>query len=176
MAKFFGQEKCTVDASGRVKLSRRFEGDFKSLGTLRVVLHCLPEGGLAVYPLELWEQMRSEDTVAMAMNAGHSIVARRQLRRLNCMTQVDELSSNYRLTVPPEFRPLLALEPGTTAMLVGCGVGIEVWNSERWAAELGTVRAHEEERALAEMQADLGVIRENSGKMKRETGDDTAPL
>lgn len=155
MTRFFGQETSKVDANGRLKLNKRFEEDFRALGTRKIVLHCLPEGGLAVYPLEAWERMRSEDLQEYAMNAGRSILARRQLRRLNCLTHVEELSNNFRLTIPPEFRPVVQLHGGTEAVLVGCGIWIEVWNAERWAGEFGAVREHDEKRAEAEIRADL---------------------
>ena len=49
MLSFCGIDKCSVDANGRIKLSPRVIDDFAAHGG-DVVLHCLPEGTIAVYP------------------------------------------------------------------------------------------------------------------------------
>ncbi|MFA4944240.1 MAG: hypothetical protein WC789_06010 [Lentisphaeria bacterium] len=152
MARFCGQDRCLIDANGRLKLSARFEQDFRAAGALEIVLHCLAEGALAIYPLPVWEQMRAEEAKT-ALKAGTSIVARRQLRRFGAMTQVEALSNQGRITVPTEFRPLLKLEPGTGAVVVGCEIGVEVWNADRWAAELQLLREHDVQCAEMEMKA-----------------------
>jgi division/cell wall cluster transcriptional repressor MraZ len=162
---FCGQERCLVDANGRIKLSPRFEQDFRRAGAVEVVLHCLPENALAVYPLATWEQLRAgeERTVAQAAT---SIVARRQLRRFGAMTQVEALTNQGRVTIPPGFRSLLQLEPGTEAMIVGCETGVEIWNAEHWRAELAMLRNHEAQRAEAEMRADV----EAAGRQEANRG------
>lgn len=155
MARFCGQERCLIDANGRVRLSPRFEQAFRSAGALEIVLHCMPEGALAVYPLPNWEQVRAADEARSAGRAGSSVVARRQLRRFGAMTQVETLTNQGRVTVPPMFRKLLGLEPGTDVVLVGCEIGVEVWNAARWEAEFRVLWEHEAARADAEMKADV---------------------
>jgi len=154
MARFCGQERCLIDANGRIKLSPRFEQDFRRAGALEIVLHCLPEAALGVYPLPVWEEIRAQEAKSV-LKAATSIVARRQLRRFGAMTQIETLSNQGRLTVPPGFRDILQLAPGTEAILVGCEIGVEIWNAERWQKEVQLLWEHEAERGEAEMKADV---------------------
>ena len=57
MIPFCGQDKCTLDANGRVKLSPHFLRDFRAHGS-EVVTHCLPEGALGIYPVSVWRHLR----------------------------------------------------------------------------------------------------------------------
>lgn len=154
MLQFCGQERCLVDANGRVKLSTRFLDDFRHIGGA-VVLHCLPEGVLAVYAAAVWAQMRQADP-RPAVKAARSVLFRRQLRRFGAMTQSDSISNQGRITIPVPFRESLELEPGTEAVLVGCEIGVEIWNASRWRAEFELLARHEQRKAEAEMSADLG--------------------
>jgi DNA-binding transcriptional regulator/RsmH inhibitor MraZ len=153
MVEFCGQESCTVDGNGRVKLSARFLADFQAHGT-EVVLHCLPEGCLGVYPSPMWLQMRRPEAGA-TVAAAQSVVIRRQARRFGAMTCVETITNQGRITVPLPFRPLLGLLPGTACMVVGCEIGVEVWGAAAWAQEFEVLREHERLKAAAEMSADL---------------------
>ncbi len=153
---FCGQDYCTVDANGRVKLSPRLLMDFGQRGE-SVVVHCLPEGALGVYPESVWRQMRERET-ASEPAAARSIVARRQLRRFGALSQVDAISRQGRITIPVPFREITGLAPGTEAVLVGVEIGVEVWSAVRWNAEFQTLLQHEQEKAEREMQADLNRI------------------
>ncbi len=130
---FCGQDRCLIDANGRVKFSPRFLADLRRTGG-ELVLHCLPEGALGVYPTATWTQMRQGEP-RPAARAAQSREFRRRLRRFGAFTQSERLTNQGRITIPPQFRSLLALEPGTDAMLVGCEVGVEVWNGGRWSEE-----------------------------------------
>ncbi len=154
MPKFCGQEKCLIDANGRVKLAPRFEREFREEGAAEIVLHCLPEGGLGAYPPAVWDKIRAAETDAV-MRSATSVVARRQLRRFGAMTQAEELSNQGRITIPAGFRGMLGLEPGTEVVLVGCECGVEVWNAGRWQEEQKRLWEHEALRAEAEMKADV---------------------
>ena len=57
MLAFCGLDRCSVDANGRIKLSPRVIEDFARRGS-DVVLHCLPEGAVAVYPEDIYLEMR----------------------------------------------------------------------------------------------------------------------
>ena len=151
--RFCGQDQCAIDGNGRVKLSPHFLADFRG-DSSDVVLHCLPEGALAIYPLSVWQKMRQSEP-RPAAKAANSIVFRRRLRRVGAMTQFQTISNQGRLTIPPLFRPLLGLEPGNGAVQVGTEIGVEIWQKERWTAEFETLAGHEAEKADAEMAADL---------------------
>lgn len=151
--KFCGQDNCKVDANGRVKLSPRFLRDFQETGR-DLVLHCLPEGALGVYPSATWTQMR-QDEPRPAAKAASSVVFRRQLRRFGALTQVQELTKQGRITIPPQFRVRLELTPGAEVVVVGTEIGLEIWANARWEREFDTLHKHELEKAAAEMQADI---------------------
>jgi DNA-binding transcriptional regulator/RsmH inhibitor MraZ len=153
MSHFYGQERCIVDANGRIRLSPRFLADCRAAGT-EVVLFCLPEGALGIYPAAVWSQMR-EAEARPASRAATSVVFRRQLRRFGALSQAETVSNQGRITVPVHFRSLLDLEPGAEAVVVGSELGLEVWNRKRWEAEFLLIREHELQKAAAEMSADL---------------------
>ena len=85
MLAFCGIDKCSVDANGRIKLSPRVIEDFSARGK-DVVLHCLPEGTIAVYPEDVYHEMRKHENNP-AERAADSIVFRRTLRRFGAWTQ-----------------------------------------------------------------------------------------
>ena len=153
MVRFCGQERCLIDANGRVKLGPRLLADFRASGS-GVVLHCLPEGALGLYPAPTWARMRQSEP-RPAAKAAESLVFRRQLRRFGAMTQAQELTNQGRITIPVLFRAALALEAGAEAVLVGCEIGVELWPALRWEAELALLREHELRRAEAETAAEL---------------------
>ena len=153
---FCGQDKCLIDANGRVKLSPRFLSDFLQSG-VNIVMHCQPEGALGVYPERIWAQMRQSEA-RPALKAAQSVVFRRQLRRFGAMTQTESISKQGRITIPSPFRSLLELEPSQEIVLVGCEIGMEVWNSERWQREFKLLTEHERQKAEAEMAADLATL------------------
>jgi DNA-binding transcriptional regulator/RsmH inhibitor MraZ len=153
MNEFYGEEKCLIDANGRVKICPRFLELFRAMGD-KVVLHCLPEGALAVYPQQAWQQMRQFEP-RPAARAATSLLHRRQMRRFGALTQIERLSNQGRLTIPNLFRDRLNLGPGAEACMVGCEIGIEIWNAGAWLVEAERVTEHELERGEAEMLADL---------------------
>lgn len=138
MVTFCGQERCLVDANGRIKLGPRFLSDLRRTGG-DIVLYCLPEGALGVYPASTWLQMRQREA-RPAVKAATSAEFRRQLRRFGAMSQAETLSNQGRFTVPPHFRSMLSLEPGQDVIMVGCEIGVEVWSAECWTEELKRLR------------------------------------
>ena len=150
---FCGQDRCQIDSNGRIRLCPRFVRDFHAVGE-QIVLHCLPENALGVYPLSVWAQMRQAEP-RPAAKAAESVVFRRQLRRFGAVTQGATLSNQGRITIPPHFRCPLDLEPGREAVVVGCEIGVEVWHAERWEKEFELLRSHELRKADADMRADL---------------------
>ena len=154
MLRFCGQEKCSIDANGRVKLCPRFIEDFLQHSGGNVVLHCLPEGAIAVYPEEVYSQMRSGVGQA-AEKAGLSLVQRRVLRSFGALSQPDQITRQGRLTVPPAYRGNAGLQPGTEIYLVGVEIGIEIWNAARWEQELQDINTHLLQKGEVEMAADL---------------------
>jgi len=155
MVQFCGQEKCLLDSNGRLKIAPKFLADFRRYGQ-DVMLHCLSEGALGVFPFPVWEQMRQADP-RPARRAATSVVFRREQRRFGAFSQAELVSNQGRITIPPLFRPILDLEPGSEVMVVGREIGIEVWNCDRWEREIEILRNHEQLKAEAEMTADVRI-------------------
>jgi len=156
MLPFCGQEKCLVDGNGRIKLSPRFIDDFLNRCNGEVILHCLPEGALAIYPEEVYLRMRG----AAGNNpeeAGASMMQRRMMRSFGAMSQPEKISAQGRVTLPPAWRTATELQPGTDVYLIGVEIGVEIWNAARWDAEMTQINTHLLEKGQREMAADLAV-------------------
>ena len=151
---FCGQEQCRIDANSRLKLPPIFMRQFKEHGEQNVVLHCLPEGALGIYPASVWSQMRQHQP-RPAAQAAKSIVFRRELRRFGALTQQQTITTQGRITVPAAFRERLALERGSEAILIGAEIGLEAWERSRWTAELASIDDHEQKRSESQMASDL---------------------
>jgi len=130
MDSFCGQDRCSVDSNGRVKFHPRIYEGFIAQCNGEVVLHCVPEGSLAVYPEDVFDQMRRGETKP-AERAASSLVFRRTLRRFGALTKPERMSRQGRITIPPLFREYVALLPGQEAVVVGVEIGVEIWNVDR---------------------------------------------
>ena len=100
MLSFCGIDQCSVDANGRIKLSPRVIEDFAARGG-EVVLHCLPEGAIAVYPEDVYLAMRKNESNP-AEKAAESIVFRRTLRRFGGWSQSEKISAQSSGMRPPK--------------------------------------------------------------------------
>jgi DNA-binding transcriptional regulator/RsmH inhibitor MraZ len=154
MLPFRGQERCSVDRNGRVKFSPKTLRGFQDECGCEVVLHCLPEGALAVYPEEVYERMRSNEPRA-AERAGESLVFRRTLRRFGALSSTEKISTQGRVTIPQGYRDMLGIGPGQDVVVIGVEIGVEIWNAENWKAELERINTHVTEKGEREMAADL---------------------
>lgn len=153
MFAFNGIDKSLLDSNGRIKLSPRVLGDFARTGN-NVVLHCLPEGAVAVYPEEVFLQMRNEKADA-ARKAANSLLFRRELRRFSAWSTQAVISPQGRITIPGEYREFAELAVSENVMVVGVEIGVEIWNCERWKAEQDCVMKHAIEKGENEMIGDL---------------------
>jgi DNA-binding transcriptional regulator/RsmH inhibitor MraZ len=156
MLPFFGHEKVSIDSNGRVKLSPRFASDFREYGNGngQIVLFCLPEGGLAVYPEEIFLQMRRAEAHP-AERAAESLLQRRKMRLSGAMTHSDSISNQGRITIPHFLREHTGLHPNIQSVMVGVEIGLEIWTLETWASEFGKARNHANEKGELEMASDL---------------------
>ena len=159
MLAFCGQEKCLVDANGRVRLTQRWVEDFLHRCGGEVVMHGLPEGPIALYPEEVYQEMRAQE-IGNLQQLGTSFALRRSLRRFGALTQVDTITRQGRVTLPAAFREHAGIAPGKEVCIVGVEVGVEIWNPEKLAAELQAINTHLAERRDAEMARELQQERE----------------
>lgn len=153
MLAFCGLDSCSVDANGRIKLSPRVIEDFTARGG-DVVLHCLPEGTVAVYPEDIYLAMRRSEPNP-AERAAESIVFRRTLRRFGGWSQSEKISAQGRITLSQEYRDHAGLSAGGDAVVVGVEIGVEIWSRERWAEEQRRMMEHSLEKGEREMASDL---------------------
>ena len=154
MLAFCGQDKCSIDSSGRIKLSQRAMADFTEESQGHVVLRCLPEGALAVYPENIYLRMRQGEPDP-AEKAASSLLFRRTLRHFGALSQPDEISAQGRITLPSAYRDHGSIKPGSEVVVVGVEIGVEIWNAERWAEELKRVNEHMLQKGEREMAEDL---------------------
>ena len=154
MLAFCGQDKCSLDGNGRVKISPRLLNDFAENGGFDVVLYCLPEGAVAVYPLDVYAQMRTSHENAAA-KAGTSMLARRSLRRFGALSHPQSITNQGRITLPPAYRGHAGLQPGADVVIVGIEIGIEIWEASRWEQELSAINEHVMQKAELEIAEDL---------------------
>lgn len=154
MLAFCGQDRCQMDANGRIKLSPRVINDFIEKCSGEVVMHCLPEGAMAIYPESIYLEMRRQQEVPIA-RAASSMVFRREMRRFGAMSTSDRITAQGRLTIPHGFREFAGITPGDDIMVVGVEIGVEIWSAERWNAELIKINDHVMTKGENEMADDL---------------------
>jgi division/cell wall cluster transcriptional repressor MraZ len=154
MLQFCGLEKTQLDASGRLKFGAKLLQSFANYGSSSVVLYCLPEGAIGIYPQAEWEKIRP-DLRSIQQQFTGSILARRQMRMMGAMTSQESLSNQGRITLPQMFRELCGIENGSEVMVVGSEFGVEIWSQSKWQQELALMQNHSLEKGQMEMNADL---------------------
>ena len=165
MLAFCGTDKCQMDANGRVKLSPRVLEDFARNGS-DVVLHCLPEGAVAVYPEKVFEAMRHAESNA-AEQAGKSMLYRREQRRFGAWSCPQRISAQGRVTIPPEYRDFAGLSAAGSVVVAGVEIGVEIWDAARWQEEQRKMMEHAREKGEQEINDDLlGSIPDRGGNPK----------
>ncbi len=161
MLAFCGQDPCSVDANGRIKLSPRVMSDFQERCSGEIVMHCLPEKAIALYPEEVYLKMREEVTNP-ASKAAANMAHRKTMRRFGSMSRSEKISAQGRVTLPAMFREYAGLAPGGDAIVVGVEIGVEIWNVERWQAEILNIDEHVNEKGARQMINDLEIETEET--------------
>ena len=112
-------------------------------------MHGLPEGALALYPEEVYREMRARELGDLDA-VGASFIARRSLRRFGALTRTDRLTPQGRVLIPEAFREYAGLVAGAEVCVVGVEIGLEIWSPERFAAEMKAAAAAMKRRAEQE--------------------------
>lgn len=154
MLEFCAQEQCSLDSAGRLKLGADVVRDFQRHHEEQVILYCLPEGAIGVFPPDTWQEIRGEKQQAVDQFADN-LVVRRNLRRFGASCHLTTITNQGRITIPASFREYAALEPGQQIMLVGNELGVELWNQARWQVELDVVNQHVRSKGDQQMTADI---------------------
>ena len=77
------------------------------------------------------------------------------MRRFGALSKSEMISAQGRITVPVPYRNYAGLIPGEDVIVVGCEIGIELWNASRWSEELEKINIHFNEKGEREMSSDL---------------------
>lgn len=157
---FCGIEQCRVDGAGRVRLPQKLADDFSRQCKGEVVLYGLPEGAVAIYPEEVYAEMRRRELSDLD-SVGASFTARRSLRRFGAMAVQTTVSNQGRVTVPDVLRSYAGLAPGSTVRIIGVEIGVEIWAEDRFAAEMKDI--HEQQQA--ERRAEIEKRKSNGGNI-----------
>ena len=154
MLSFCGTDYSSIDSNGRVRLSPKVLEDFKAQGK-DVVLLCLPEGAVAVYPEETYQKIRAERAVTDGRAAG-TFLGRQMLRRSGAWSQSQQISAQGRITLPQAFREFAGFGSGSQKFaIVGVEIGIELWTVSRWEEEQKRMMEHSIQKRDQELRADL---------------------
>ena len=129
---FYGCTQCDLDQGGRVKLPLWVQGAFSEIGKSEVMLYCLPEGCLAVFPLSQWQEYRQHPS---QLNELQELAYRRQERLVGARSFPGEISSQGRLQLPEHLMEVASLKKESTVVLVGAEKWFEIWSLERWELE-----------------------------------------
>lgn len=158
MLHFCGQDLCQIDANSRLKLSKRFLDDFAGdhvlSATPSLVLYCLPEGALALYPEAVFAEMRRNELSAIG-NLASSLLARRSMRRFGALSCNAAITNQGRITLPEPFRDFAKISPGSNVCVAGVELGVEIWNLDRWNRELEEINSHLNDKNALELAGDL---------------------
>ncbi|MBJ7604061.1 MAG: division/cell wall cluster transcriptional repressor MraZ [Candidatus Dormibacteraeota bacterium] len=135
---FSGTHRVRVDEKGRLAVPAGIrrqlpEGSYISIGQDRV---------LTIYPPGLWESLASglQDPLLGPEQRGLA-------RALFSKAVPCEFDSQGRVSLSPEQRRLAAIEPRSTAAVVGSGARVEIWAEDRWDTYSGEVEARFDELA-----------------------------
>ncbi len=154
MLAFCGMESCRIDGAGRVRLPQRIVDDFLRRGQGSVVLFGLPEGAVAVYPEDVYEEMRRRELGDLDA-VGASFTARRSLRRFGSMACPSEIRCQGRLTLPEILQKFAGLTPGKAARIIGVEIGVEIWAADRFEAEMADINQQQQAERQAEIARNI---------------------
>ncbi len=150
MLTFCGMDSCRVDGAGRIRLTAATVEDFLRRCDGEVVLFGLPEGAVAVYPEEVYQEMRRRELGDLDA-VGASFSARRSLRRFGSMASSAKISRQGRVTVPEVLQRFAGLLPGVEARVVGVEIGVEIWAAERFETEMNDILCAEKKKRQNEL-------------------------
>jgi len=127
---FQGAAQLNLDSKGRLAIPARHRDMLLAHCAGQLVLTADADGCLLLYPQPDWQPIREKLNQLSAFNPRS-----RALQRFLVGQAVDVvMDAAGRLLVPPTLRSYAALDK--QAMLVGQGNKFELWDEERWQAQL----------------------------------------
>ena len=132
---FYGSYEHSIDERGRIAIPARYRHALADGAVLRTSV----DGCIELYSAESFE---SEVELRLGEQRSTREVSGRRIRRAFLPGAFDvELDRQGRVLVPQALRAGAALTDG--AVIVGCGDYIEIWDPERWAAELSATESEQ---------------------------------
>lgn len=132
---FQGATQVNLDAKGRMAVPTKVRDPLTVGGTSGVVLTAHPDGCLLLYPKADWDPIRARVMAFPSLDRAFSVWK----RLLVGFAEDLELDSAGRLMVSPELRDFAGIT--RPVMLVGQGSHFEIWDLERWKANLEGLRS-----------------------------------
>ena len=132
---FQGATQINLDAKGRMAVPTRSRDPLTAGGTVGLVLTAHPDGCLLLYPLPAWEPIRARVMAFPSLDRQFSLWK----RLLVGFAEDVALDSAGRLLVSPELRGFAHID--RQVMFVGQGSHFEIWDLERWNAQLEALRS-----------------------------------
>ncbi len=127
---FRGVTTLNLDSKGPLAVPSRYRDALMVHGAGRVVVTADPSQCLLLFPLPEWEPIEKKLNSLSSFNP-----QTRSLQRLLVGNAADlELDGAGRILLPAMLRQFAALEKNV--VLVGQGVKFELWNEERWQAQM----------------------------------------
>lgn len=127
---FRGVATLNLDSKGRLAVPSRYRDALIGHGAGRIVVTADPSQCLLLFPLPEWEPIEKKLNSLSSFNP-----QTRSLQRLLVGNAADlEMDGAGRVLLPAMLRQFAALEK--TVVLVGQGVKFELWNEERWQAQM----------------------------------------
>ena len=120
---FAGTYRVRVDEKGRLAIPAGFrkqltEGSYISVGQDNV---------LTIYPPEIWESLGRQLQDPLLGPEQRALSRTLYSKAVPC-----EFDGQGRVMLSQEQRRMAAIEPRSTAAIIGNGVRVEIWAEERW--------------------------------------------
>ena len=132
---FQGASQINLDAKGRLAVPTRVRDPLTQGGTVPVVLTAHPDKCLLLYPATAWEPVRAKVMSFPSLDAAFN----RWKRLLVGFAEEMTLDGAGRLLISPELRAFAGID--RRVMFVGQGSHYEIWDLERWQAQLESLTA-----------------------------------
>ncbi len=127
---FRGVGAVSLDSKGRVVVPARYRDALLALAGGRVVVTADPSQCLLLYPLPEWEPIEKR----LSGLSGFNPQIRALQRLLVGHAHELDMDAAGRILLPPMLRQYAGLEK--SVVLVGQGSKLEMWNEDRWQAEV----------------------------------------
>lgn len=140
--RMWGRFEHSLDDKGRVILPQKFR---EPLGT-EFVLTVGPGHHIRVYALSVWEEMENALYSADPRDELNQDLTYLQRMLGNC--DFASLDAQFRLSIPRYLRDWASVEESSSAVIIGSGNRLEIWNKETWRKTLDDFQPRQADIAM----------------------------